>query len=138
MEELALEIARTVHEDQNDADGRPHIEHVLRVAEGLEGDARLVAILHDVIEDDEDGRWTRNALVEAGFSDRVAGAVDVVSRRDGESYEAFVQRIVESGDDLAVAVKLADVRDNLARSEASGDEERVRRYREALARLDAG
>jgi (p)ppGpp synthase/HD superfamily hydrolase len=138
MDELALEIARTVHEGQDDPDGRPHIEHVLRVAEGLEGEARLVAILHDVIEDDEEERWTRDALVEAGLSDRVAGAVDTVSRRAGEPYEAFIERIVGSGDDLAITVKRADVRDNLRRSEAAGDQQRVRRYREALARLGTG
>jgi hypothetical protein len=90
-----------------------------------------------VIEDDEDERWTRDALVEAGFSERVAGAVETVSRRDDESYEAFIERIVGSGDDVAIAVKRADVRDNLDRSEAAGDERRVRRYRDALVRLEA-
>jgi (p)ppGpp synthase/HD superfamily hydrolase len=134
MEELALEIAHAAHEGQIDPDGRPHIDHVLRVADGLEGEARLAAILHDVIED---APWTRDALVAAGFSDRVAGAVDIVSRRDGEPYEAFIERIVDSDDDLAIVVKRADVRDNLTRSEAAGNERRVRRYREALALLDA-
>ncbi len=50
--EKALTIAAEAHAGQRDKDGQPYILHPLRVMGSVEGDAaKMVAILHDVIED---------------------------------------------------------------------------------------
>jgi (p)ppGpp synthase/HD superfamily hydrolase len=50
--QLAEALARVAHARQRDKAGRPYIEHVARVVAEVEGDdAKVVAWLHDVVED---------------------------------------------------------------------------------------
>jgi hypothetical protein len=64
--------------------------------------------LHDVVEDTE---VTREVLVEQ-FGEDVAHLVDALTRRKGESYEKFIDRICAAGLS-AIRIKLADIGDNL-------------------------
>ncbi|HQJ89901.1 MAG TPA: HD domain-containing protein, partial [Paludibacteraceae bacterium] len=49
---LALNIATKTHNGQTDKSGEPYIEHPIRVSKRCKSeDARIVALLHDTIED---------------------------------------------------------------------------------------
>lgn len=109
----AVRIAWGAHGGQLDKQGEPYIFHVMRVALSFaetSPDCRLVALLHDVVEDSE---WTLDALRHNDMPAYVVEAVDALTRRkdDRETYAAYIQRL--STNSLAVAVKLADLRDNL-------------------------
>jgi (p)ppGpp synthase/HD superfamily hydrolase len=71
-------------------------------------DEKIVAILHDVVEDTD---WTFDDLREEGFSEAVIAALDCVTKREGEAYEDFVKRSASSA--LAKRVKIADLEDNM-------------------------
>ena len=97
---------------------------------------RIVAVLHDVIEDTS---LTLSDLAREGFALKILAALLALSRREGEAYQDFVVRL---GDDpLARTVKLADLADNsdLSRIPCPGpaDLARLARYREASAYLQA-
>ena len=102
---------------------------------------KTVALLHDVVED---GHTTFAALRRKGFSERILEAVERLTRRPGERYDDFVERIAP--DPLARAVKLADLEDNMDvrrsnRAMGQKDAERMEKYRRAwqrLARLHGG
>ncbi|MNL48842.1 hypothetical protein D3C87_1717280 [compost metagenome] len=70
-------------------------------------------------------------LAREGFPLKILAAVNALSRRPGENYQAFVERLAD--DPLAKAVKLADIEDNsdLSRLAAPGPEDlaRLARYR---------
>jgi hypothetical protein len=72
-----------------------------------------------------------------GFSREVVDAVDALTRRKGESYEDFIDRV--SLHALARKVKLADLADNmdLTRIEKPNEKDRARldKYRMAVERL---
>lgn len=109
--ERAIEIAAAAHAGQRDKVGEPYILHPLRVMALVRTDeARIVAVLHDVIED---GPWKDGGktLVEAGFEPGLIDAVRCLTRNHDESYEAFIERC--AGNALAREVKLADIADNL-------------------------
>lgn len=95
---------------------------------------RTVAVLHDVIEKTA---TTRADLARAGFSDEVLRAVELLTRADGADY--FEHVVGTTANRHALAVKIADLRDNLAATLAvptgERDEERVARYRKALSLL---
>jgi (p)ppGpp synthase/HD superfamily hydrolase len=92
--ERAIAIAEQQHAGQVDKAGRPYIEHPKRVMNAMSNDAeRIVAILHDVIEDTN---LTLEQLAAEGFPDYVLEALDSVTRRDGETYEAFVARAAKN------------------------------------------
>lgn len=129
--EDAIALALEAHRGQVDRAGEPYILHPLRVMAGLKSDTeRMIAVLHDVIEDTP---VTLDDLRARGYDETVVNAVDSLSRRDGESYEAFIQRIKQNP--LAVPVKLADLMDNMdLRRNAmlqDGDLERLQRYQNA-------
>ena len=113
MFKKAMAIATAAHADQVDLAGKPYIEHVMRVALGVPcGDAKIVAILHDVIEDTP---WTLEMLKAEGFSPTVLEALDAVTHRKGkgwrETYKDYVLRV--KANKIATVVKLADLADNM-------------------------
>jgi hypothetical protein len=134
----AVAIAERQHAGQVDKAGRAYIDHPKRVMAAMETDAeRIVAILHDVIED---GDVTLAQLADEGFPPYLLAALDAVTKRAGETYEDFVARAAL--DPIGRRVKIADLRDNadlarIARPTAA-DLARTEKYRRALAQLGAG
>ena len=91
---------------------------------------RIVAVLHDVLEDTS---VTAAQLRAAGFSEEVIAAIECLTRGEGESYEDFIQRT--KGSPLARRVKLADIEDNMnirrIRHITDQDLQRLERYHRA-------
>jgi (p)ppGpp synthase/HD superfamily hydrolase len=136
--ERAIAIAAQAHTGQLRMDGEPYILHPLRVMMRVgEMNAKIVAVLHDVVED---SAWTLDQLRSEGFAAEVVGAVDAVTHRQGEDYFAYVSRA--AADPLARQVKLADLEDNMDIRRISHvrdkDLERVRRYHTAWISLKTG
>ena len=78
--ERALEIAAEAHRGQLDRTGEPYLLHPIRVMLRVRDESeRLVALLHDVVEDNE--AWTLDRLRAEGFPDEVVEAVDRLTRR---------------------------------------------------------
>ena len=135
--ERAIAIAEKQHAGQVDKAGRPYMEHPLRVMQAMSNDAeRIVAILHDVIEDTD---FSLDQLAAEGFPGYILEALDAVTRRDSETYEAFVARAATNP--IGRRVKYADLQDNadLARIAAptAADIARTEKYHRAMAQLGA-
>lgn len=136
--ERALVIAAEAHQGTTDKGGAPYILHPLRLMQQMTTtDERIVALLHDVVEDSP---WTLDALRAEGFFEEVVSAVDGLTRREGESYEDFIER--GAANPLARRVKLADIEDNMdvRRLVEIGEKdlERLQRYQRArMAILEA-
>jgi (p)ppGpp synthase/HD superfamily hydrolase len=124
----AIRIAAQLHEGQLDRYGAPYISHPLRVmARVTTDDEKMAAVLHDVIEDSE---WTLDDLRKEGFSAVVLKAVDDLTRRAGEDYLNYIERLKPNP--IARKVKLADLEDNMDLRRlptlAAKDIERLARY----------
>ncbi|MCR9141040.1 MAG: phosphohydrolase [bacterium] len=108
--ETAIQIACEFHRGQNDKAGFPYIFHPLRVMENVNGiHQKMAAVLHDTIEDTP---LTIEELRNRGCPPRVVGAVEVLTKREGESHDQYIMRVVESGNPVAIPVKWADITDN--------------------------
>jgi (p)ppGpp synthase/HD superfamily hydrolase len=137
--ERALAIAAEAHRDQLDKAGEPYLLHPIRVMLRVTGDdERLTALLHDVVEDSPD--WTLERLRAEGFPEAVLRAVELLTKRGGEPYEALIDRA--AADPIARRVKLADLEDNMMQTRITDpgtrDRDRLERYRRAHARLSGG
>jgi (p)ppGpp synthase/HD superfamily hydrolase len=110
---LASSIARKAHDGQFRRDGTtPYITHPEAVAKSLEGenpDVIATAWLHDVLEDTD---VTIQELKHKGIPVRVIESVEVLTRRDGQSYDDYIHWV--SQDIIARKVKIADIRHNLS------------------------
>jgi (p)ppGpp synthase/HD superfamily hydrolase len=126
--EKACRLAENAHYSQKRWNGDPYITHPRRVAEKLEGIAKIVAMLHDTIEDT---KVTYNDLFEI-FGKEIADAVLSVSRLEGETYTAFIERTKQNP--IGVQVKIADIKDNM--SDLRKDHNLMRRYVKALKELE--
>lgn len=105
-------------------------DHCVRVAAAVPSNMRPAALLHDHIED---GLASERELRQL-YAPETVDAVVCLTRKFGEFYSDYINRIKsEEGriGEVARTVKLADLRDNLARS----DEEHAslkRRYERAI------
>lgn len=138
--EAALVLAAKVHAGMVDKGGEPYILHPLRLALRLEeDDERIVALLHDVLEQAEkagDADGVRGELEEYGST--ISAAVECLTRRPREDYDVYIARVRTNP--LARAVKVADLYDNLdprrLKVLTSGDLQRVLKYHQALRVLE--
>jgi (p)ppGpp synthase/HD superfamily hydrolase len=128
---LAATVAARAHSHQKRKDGTPYISHPIRVAVRCTTPIeKTAALLHDVIEDSD---ITIEELRELGFSQVILDIVDKLTKRPGEKYADFIERI--STDAIAVQVKIADIADNLEDQSALDPEEAEflkKRYTKAL------
>ena len=136
--ERALAIAREAHHGHVDKGGAPYLGHPVRVAGACRSDdAKIVALLHDVVEDCEG--WSFARLRTEGFSEAVLAGIESVTKRAGETYDDFVRRA--AGNPLGREVKLADLADNMDLSRIAQptqqDLDRIEKYRKAAALLQS-
>ena len=103
----AIKISIKAHEGQVDKAGQPYHLHPLRVMESCcDVDTKIVAVLHDVIEDTD---ITFDILRAEGFSQYILDGIDGVTRRQGESYNQFIKRCKLNP--TSKIVKLADLKE---------------------------
>ncbi len=111
----AAMIAASEHLGRFDETGEPSIFHPLRLAlEAAMPEERIVALLHDV---PQDANMSLDQLRREGFRAGTLRALERLTRRPGETYDAFIDRIAR--DRLATRVKLLELEDSAARSRPS-------------------
>ena len=135
----AIDWASFAHEGQRDKVGMPYILHPLAVMLSLPAYdvmGRIVAVLHDVIEDtgltlEHLSKWLPPHLVEA---------IDAMSKRKGEELETYWARV--KANPIALRVKRADIAHNTSPERLDMLDERTRerlkkKYGKALAFLNS-
>lgn len=132
----AISIAAQAHAGQTDKGGAPYILHPLRVMMNVEGEAgQICAVLHDVVED---SGIAFDDLRREGFDENIVAALNCLTRRAGESYDEFIDRVLQN--EIACKVKRADLADNmdLARipDPTEKDIERRVKYVAAMKRIN--
>lgn len=144
---FAYFIAERAHLGQFDKAGKPYIEHPVRVCEKMrDNDCKIAALLHDTIED----TFVTKELVDKLFGEVIGLAVDLLTRKEGESYMDFINRMCltdfngisyweERSYKIARLVKIADLEDNMNLGRLSEvteeDLNRVKKYEKARKRL---
>lgn len=135
MIDEAIALASRSHAAQKDRAGQPYILHPLRLMLKFKTESeQIVAVLHDVVED---AGITLDELRKLGFSEQVVDAIDCLSKREGEQYGDFIDRIAVNA--LARKVKAEDIKDNLDLTRLAlvgeADLKRVGKYHAALTYL---
>lgn len=133
----AEQFARQLHYGQTDKAGKPYIEHLAFVVENLSiknDETEAVAWLHDSVED------TQCSIddIRQKFGDVVAEAVEAITKRQGENYFAYLERVKVNA--IARVVKLADLAHNLCLERlpqmTERDLKRAEKYRAAVKFLE--
>lgn len=130
----AIRLATHFHKDQRDKGGQPYILHPLAVMLSIPYDdeaGRIVAVLHDVVEDTD---CQPGDLVQCGFAPEIVDAIDAISKRDGETNRAYWTRC--KANPIAARVKIKDMEHNASEARlaalSDGEAEYLRgKYAEA-------
>ena len=110
----AIRIATLAHGRTLDKGGFLYLLHPVAVMNSVEGeDAKVVAILHDVIEDTY---IELDDLIELTEVQREA--LDAITRREGEPYMEYINSL--KFNKLAVYIKLADLKHNMGDDRMAG------------------
>lgn len=151
MERLmtALELCRKLHAGQVDKCGQPYWIHPFTVAMSYFSEYRdvksisfaIVGLLHDI---PEDTGMTVEALAQLiELTNEEIAALKLLTRQDGVSYDEYIDSIGESGNEIAIDVKLYDLLHNMNLdrfTEASititnRDKNRFNKYEKAFDKL---
>ena len=117
--DIALSIATAAHAGQVDRDGYPVILHPLTV--GLMGhtdEEKMAGFLHDVVEDSD---ITFDDLLDRSIPRGVVNALRLLTHEEGTPYFDYVQKIIDSGNPIALQVKYNDLQHNYSRGKAYPD-----------------
>ncbi|HPF90023.1 MAG TPA: phosphohydrolase [Flavobacteriales bacterium] len=107
--ETAIRLAAKVHRGQVDRFNKPYILHVMRVMmRGHDLEEQVLGALHDVLER---STLTAEDITKKGFSPRIVKALQHITRVPQETYEQYIDRVME--DNLAIRVKLHDLADKM-------------------------
>lgn len=112
----AIKLATDGHSLQKDLAGQPYILHPLAVMMAFEfwpEKYKIVAVLHDIIEDT--AIRPDNLRVAWGFSDEIVEALEALTKRDDEKYFDYIKRVMQNK--IAIEVKKEDLKHNLSRCE---------------------
>jgi (p)ppGpp synthase/HD superfamily hydrolase len=127
----ALDLVTAAFQEELDLDGHSQLMHMTAVSiAGQNDDERLVGILHDIVEDTA---CTFDDLLMDGFPKRIVDSLRLLTHDKETPYMDYVKNICESGDKVALAVKLNDLNHNLKRGRAGGHWQFVEKHEKALA-----
>jgi len=134
--EQAVQYACVFHQGQKDKANQPFILHIMRVGLGCGPDpiTQATGFLHDIVED---SNVTLADLTAVGFPTEVVAAVDAMTRRPGETYWTYLDRLIQNP--VALKVKKVDLLDNLRpdRQDFEGAESLLARHSKALSIVEA-
>jgi len=135
-EDLAFKIIYHAFQHKKDLAGEPYVKHLERVASKFSGEIKVVAILHDLLEDCPE--WNEEAL-RALFWKNIVDSVVVLTKLKGEDYDKYIKRV--SKDSWATRVKIEDLKDNMditrLKNISDKDVGRLRKYIKAYEYLTA-
>jgi GTP pyrophosphokinase len=134
--ELAISEALEAHEGDTDKADATYIRHPLRLMQQMDTEQeRIVAVLHDVVEDSE----YEPSEIEEMFDEKIRNAVETLTKPDEVDYlDEYIPDIASNS--LATKVKKADLRDNLDLTRLSEVNEKmcsnIQKYHQALRYLE--
>lgn len=125
----AFIVAIKAHQGQKDKGGKPYILHPIRVSLNVKGkDEKIVALLHDVIED------TSYTIDDLKFlSKEQKEALLLLTHDDNTPYMEYIEEVKKNK--IASKVKLADLEQNMnlkrLKTISNKDLKRLEKYKRA-------
>lgn len=133
-----LELVLKVFDEKVDKGGLPYFNHLFKVYGGVSSyDEKIVALLHDIVEDTD---ITFNDLEKFGYDSNIIDALKILTKKKGEYYPDYIDRIINSNNKIAVSVKLSDLKHNMditrIKNPTVNDYERIsKRYEPAYIKI---
>lgn len=138
MLKKAMLLAENHFKGKRDIAGKPYIEHLIAVSEQMETEEdKVVALLHDIIEDTDISFKELNETIPFVL---IARILLLTHDKRNDSYDLYIDNIVNSGDINAIKIKMADLWHNMDLNRLqkidSNDLARFLKYRKSYKKLE--
>lgn len=133
-----LELVLRVFDEKIDKGGLPYYNHLFKVYEGVSDyKEKIVALLHDVVEDTN---ISYEDLKEFGYDEDIILMLTYLTKKKGEYYPDYIDRIISSNNISVLNVKLSDLKHNMditrIKNPSVNDYERIsKRYEPAYIKI---
>ena len=112
------------HLGMKDYNGDPVYLHAFRMASALDireydEDYIIAAILHDILEDGSSKKIPLE--LEISFGEKVFEAIKIVTKSESDTYFEYIQKVIDSKNQIAIRVKQIDIYDHLYHTESLPD-----------------
>lgn len=108
--DYTLKFVYELFKDKKDKSNKPYVDHLIRVSSNFnEEKLKIISLLHDTIEDTD---VNASKLLEMGYEKDIVNAVELLTNTFN-SYDEFIDNIINSNNELAIKVKLKDLEDNM-------------------------
>lgn len=138
LTDKSLMIITKLFNDKLDKGGSPYIVHLLKVYGNSKlNDEKIVALLHDILENTD---CQKEDLIDLGYPSNIIDSIIILTKKKGEDYRDYIERIIKSDNILAMNVKLSDLKCNMdikkIKNPNTNDYERIhKRYEPAYDRI---
>lgn len=117
----ATTLVRMLFRDKKDKVGEPYLGHLLRVSNKMTTvDGMVAGLLHEVVEDIPNIEFAD--LLDIGIPNNIIEALKLVTNEPTSNkltqeeklhrYNEKIDKIIDSGNDLALELKISDMSDN--------------------------
>ena len=140
----AFDLSNHKHANQFRKSGEPYIIHPLQVGYilaciDLDESTICAALLHDIVEDTNVGY---DELKEFGYSDELLEMLSFLTKKKGEYYPDYIDRLISSNNIHVLNIKLSDLRHNMdigrIKNPTMNDYERInKRYMPAYNKIQS-
>jgi (p)ppGpp synthase/HD superfamily hydrolase len=128
--EQAISFASLVHAGQYDLSGQHYILHPLTLMMQMDTDTeRIIAILHDVVEDTH---VTFEHLIALGLTEEMLHVLKLLTREKTQDYFEYVKKI--KSNPMARKIKIADLEHNMNLKRTLGREDMTDKDKERIAK----
>lgn len=111
QEEKTEDLVKLLFQDKVDKAGKPYIDHLYHVRDHFSSsNERIIALLHDVLEDTE---LTALDLEQLGYSREIIETVQLLTRSKDNTYEEYIDDLLESNSKEAIRIKYVDLLHNM-------------------------
>ncbi len=106
-----LELVLRVFDNKLDKGGKPNLLHIFKIYIKVKTqEEKLVALLHDIIENTD---ISEQDLKEYGYDKELIDTLLCLTKKKGEYYPDYIDRIINSNNLVALNVKLEDLKSNI-------------------------
>lgn len=138
--ERALSLIKILFKDITDKEGKPYINHLIRVSNNLENkNTKTAGLLHDVLEDIE--YMDEEKLNELNFNNEIISLIKIVTNtKKDKSYSEYITSVLKTNNIEAIKIKYADMSDNFNKERlnklSENDKERLtKKYEKEIIRI---
>lgn len=135
---ISFELIDFFFKDKVDKGGNPYIEHLKFVSDSVDGEYKIIGLLHDILEDTD---CTPEILMHKGIPKQLVDSIVILTRKPNETYKDYIDSVIASKDKGAITVKKFDLIHNMDLSRLKNiskrDEDRVnKRYKPSLEKIN--